>query len=174
MRDTFLTPRNGFSLLSGSKEIDRLACFLTFFRRALRSGAWTLDGNFDPAVLCPALRRIVRGDRPRVTDPLGRNNVGIDPLRDQKAGDCGGPARRQHQIVRNALPLEIPPNRRIVRIAINDDFGVLQPLEFGDNIIGELRLAGGNKLIAAGGNNRSAASTYFCSACSAASCALSC
>ena len=64
--------------------------------RALPSGARTLNGDFHPAVLRPALWRVIRGDRSRVADPLGRNDVGIDPLRDQKIDNRRRPSRRQH------------------------------------------------------------------------------
>src|SRR5262249_40252679 len=66
----------------------------------------TLDGDFDPAILRPALRRIVASNWPCVAEALGRNARGRDALGNQKIYHLGGSPRRQHQIVGNALLLQ--------------------------------------------------------------------
>src|ERR1700730_6111958 len=103
----------------------------------------SLDGDFDPAILRAALRRIVRSDRPGVAEALGRDAGGRDTLRHKERDYFGGPARRQHQIVRDTLLLQRRSDWKIVRIAVDDNFGVRRgALEFWGNIVGELRLAG--------------------------------
>src|SRR5262249_9065080 len=104
----------------------------------------TLDGDFDPAILRSALRRIVASNWPCVTEALGRNARGRDALGNQKIYYLGGSPRRQHQIVGNALLLQRRSHRQIVGIAIDDEFGVRRSaLQFWNNIVGKLCLTGG-------------------------------
>src|SRR5215472_13902426 len=106
--------------------------------------AGTLNGDLDAAVLCPALRRIVRGDGSGVAEALGRNIGRRNALRYQKSRHIGGPPRRQRQIVRDPLLLQRGPDWKIVGIAIDDDFGVRGKVpELRDDVVGELRLTGG-------------------------------
>src|SRR5438270_7326591 len=55
------------------------------------SGAWPFEHDFDPAVLRPALRRVVRRDRVRRAKPLGRQDIGVDP---PATGEMRPPLRR--------------------------------------------------------------------------------
>src|ERR1700674_5275232 len=128
----------------------------TLHRPSRRSGrpsgagrAGPLHGDLDAPVLRPALRRVVRGYRMRVAEPLGRDDVRVDALRHQVGDDVAGAPRRQGQIVVDPGPLQWRSDRQIVGVAVDDDLSVLQPSELGDDIVAELRLAGGAELIAA-------------------------
>src|SRR5262249_29549473 len=68
---------------------------MLYFRFAESSQrlAGALNRDFDPAILCPSLRRIVRGDRPCVAKALGRNAGGGDALGYQIIHHVGSPPR---------------------------------------------------------------------------------
>ena len=84
-----------------------------------------------------------------VTKPLGRDDVRIDALGHQKGDNIAGSPRGQGQIVVDPGALQLRPDRQIVGVAVNDDFGVLQPGELGDDVAAELGLAGRAELITA-------------------------
>ena len=56
------------------------------------SSARALQHDLDAAVLRAAVRRVVRGDRMRVAEPLGRDDVGVDALRGEVRHDIVGSA----------------------------------------------------------------------------------
>src|SRR5216683_3182217 len=114
------------------------------------SGARPLDCDFNPAILCPALRCIVRSNRSGVAHPFGRDDVGVDALRYEERYDGSGPPRRQHQIIGNALALQRGSDRQIVGVAVDYDFGVLEASELGNDVVGKLGLAGGTELLVLG------------------------
>ena len=74
--------------------------------------------------------------------PLGRNDVGVDPLRDQESYYCRSAPRRKDQIVGDALSLQCRPHRRVVGVTIDHHFGILQTPQLWGDVVGELRLAG--------------------------------
>src|ERR1700747_1997141 len=114
---------------------------------ALRSGgAGTLDGDFDTAVCGAALRGVVGCNRMGVTETLGRNNVGVDPLRDQEGRDGSRPPGRQNEIIGDSLALQLGTYRSIVGVPVHDNFGVLQTPQPRDDIVGDLGLPGGTHL----------------------------
>src|SRR5690242_11943426 len=88
-------------------------------RGALRSGrARTLHGDLDPAVCRAALRGVVGGDRMGVAETLGRNDVGVDPLRDQEVRHGGRTPGRQNEIIRDSLALQLGTYRGIVGVPV--------------------------------------------------------
>src|SRR5580704_15932954 len=80
--------------------------------------AGLLDHHFDAAVLRPASRRVVRGNRMRIAAAFRRNDVGIDALGDEVPDDLVGPLRREVEIVGDTLGLQRFADRTIVGVAI--------------------------------------------------------
>src|SRR5215469_1630194 len=61
-------------------------------RQGSSLGAGAFQHDLDAAVLCPAIRRVVRRDRMRVAEPFGRDDVRVDALRLEIRDDVVGPA----------------------------------------------------------------------------------
>ena len=86
----------------------------------------------------------------RIAKALGRNAGRRDALGYQKIRHVGGPPRRQHQIVGNALLLQRGSDRQIVGVPVDDDFrGRRETFQLRDNVFGELGLTGGAKPVTA-------------------------
>ena len=83
----------------------------------------------------------------RIAKSLGRNDVRIDSLRDQKGHNLTGTSRRQGQIVVDPLPLKLRTDRLIIGVAVYDNLGVLKTCKLGDYVVREFRLAGRAELI---------------------------
>ena len=69
----------------------------------------------------------------RVAEPLGRNDVAVDTLRLEIRGDVIGPTRRQIDIVGDADTLQARSDGLVVGIPIDDDLGVSQGLQTGED-----------------------------------------
>src|SRR5271165_1989032 len=117
---------------------------------ALSSGrAGTLHGDFDTAVCRAALRGVVGGYRVRFAETLGRNDVGVDALGDQEGRHGGRPPRRQNEVIRDPLALQLRTYRSVVGVAIYDNLDILQTPQPRDDVVGDLGLPGGAELKAA-------------------------
>jgi hypothetical protein len=69
-----------------------LAVGKILFRSARASGAGAFEHDLDATVLGAAVRRVVRVNRMRFAEPLGRDDVRVDALRSEIRDDIVGPA----------------------------------------------------------------------------------
>ena len=84
-----------------------------------------------------------------VAEALGRDDVWVDPLRDQEGRDSRRPPRRQNEIIRDPLALQLGTYGGVVGIAVYDNLGILQTPQPRDDVVGDLGLPGGTHLKAA-------------------------